>query len=91
MCVYVMFISKDYFSLCFWGLMIGYVALIVAFLCPESPQWLFVHGMRKEGIEALNKIAKFNRAEARIPEDAVFDEDPNPSGNTNSLSLSRRN
>ena len=54
--------------------MLGYLSLLICFFCPESPQWLMVHGYREEGIKALNKIAKFNGSDAYIPEDAIFEE-----------------
>ena len=76
MCLYVVYISKNWFPLCFWALMLGYVCLGICFFCPESPQWLMVHGHREEGIKALNRIAKFNGSLLRIPENAIFEEDP---------------
>ena len=54
--------------------MLEYVCLIICFFCPESPQWLMVHGYREEGIKTLNKIAIFNGSDACIPEDAIFEE-----------------
>ena len=71
MCLYVVFISKDWFQLVFWALILGYVCLAICFFCPESPQWLIVHGHRQECIKALNRIARFNgRSHCTIPNDA---------------------
>ena len=77
MCLYIMYISKDWYKLCFWALILGYISLIICYFCPESPQWLIVHGHREKCIEALNSIAKFNGKSTRIPSDALFTEDPN--------------
>ena len=71
-----MFVSKNWFDLCFWALILGYIALVICFFCPESPQWLFVHDKQEEGIVALNRIARFNGADVRIPYDSIFDEAP---------------
>ena len=37
MCLYIMFLTKDWFLLCFLALILGYVSLIICFFCPESP------------------------------------------------------
>ena len=37
MCLYIMFITKDWFLLCFLALILGYVSLIICYFCPESP------------------------------------------------------
>ena len=71
-----MFVSKNWFDLCFWALILGYTALVICLFCPESPQWLFVHGKQEQGVDSLNKIARFNGTEARIPYDSIFEEDP---------------
>lgn len=42
-------------------------ALIYLLLIPESPRWLITHGKHKEGIDALNWIAKVNGSKNRIP------------------------
>ena len=71
-----MYVGKNWFPLAFGALVLGYVALLISCFCPESPQWLIVHSHREECIKALNRIAKCNGKEARIPDDAVFEEDP---------------
>ena len=37
MCLYVMYLGKDWYPLCFWALMLGYVCFIIAAICPDSP------------------------------------------------------
>ena len=77
MCLYVLFISKDWFKLVFWALILGYISLTLCFICPESPTWLIVHGHREQCIKVLNQIAKYNgKSSQSIPDDAQFDEDP---------------
>ena len=68
-CLYIMFISKDWFHLNFLIVILGYSALIVLFYCPESPQWLLYSGKRHQTIKVFNKIAKFNGSLDRIYED----------------------
>ena len=52
--------------------LVGYFALIYMMFLPESPFWLMIHGRRIEGIQALNKIAKFNGKPYRLPLNAPF-------------------
>ena len=49
-------------------------ALVLAFICPESPRWLLYNGRTDEAIEAINYIAKFNGSSEKIPLDATFEE-----------------
>ena len=37
MCLYVMYLGKDWYPLCFWALMLGYLCLFICFFCPDSP------------------------------------------------------
>ena len=76
-CFYFMYISKDWFYLSFFMLMLSVAATLLAFVCPESPRWLLVNGRRTEAIQALNKMAAWNGSPHRIPESASFVEDPN--------------
>ena len=55
-CFYFMFISKNWVHLSTFFCVLSYVALIAAFICPESPRWLLVSGKSSEAIEELNKI-----------------------------------
>ena len=73
---YFMFISKDWLYLSLFFCALSYIALMVAFFCPESPRWLIVNSRSAEGIVALNQMAKMNKVSKRIPEYAVFVEDP---------------
>ena len=68
--------------------MLGYLCFVIALFCPESPQWLIVHGHRKEAIKSLNTIARRNGTTARIPEDAIFEEDPNTQEHDRAVSRS---
>ena len=51
---YFMLISKDWLYLSLFFCALSYIALMVAFFCPESPRWLIVNSRSAEGIEALN-------------------------------------
>ena len=76
-CFYFMFISKNWVHLSLFFCVLCYVALIVAFICPESPRWLLVSGRSREAINELNKIGRMNKvAGPLIPADALFVEDP---------------
>ena len=75
-CVYFWFISKDWYTLNFYQLIICYAAFLAMFLCPESPRWLVVNGQRTEAIKILNWMAKINGIVKPIPDDAEFVEDP---------------
>ena len=67
-CMYIMFVSKNWFHLNFWIVCIGYSALVVLLFCPESPQWLLYSGRRKDAIKVFNKIARCNGSHSRISE-----------------------
>ena len=74
--LYYVFISQDWFWLCFIFLIMTYIAIILLFFCPESPRWHLINGRTPEAIESLNQIAKMNGKEDRIPTSAIFVEDP---------------
>ena len=80
LCLYFMYVSKDWYPLNFYVLLLSYVSFVLTFLCPESPRWLLVNGRTKEAIEVLNYIALWNGSSQRIPEDAQFVEDPTSHG-----------
>ena len=62
-CLYFMFISKDWYPICLFMLVLSFVATGLAFLCPESPRWHLVNGRGDEAIEMFNQIAKINGSE----------------------------
>ena len=80
LCLYFMYVSKDWYPLNFYVLLLSYISFVLTFLCPESPRWLLVNGRTKEAIEVLNYIALWNGNSQRIPEDAQFVEDPTTIG-----------
>jgi MFS family permease len=68
---YLLFISKNWFPLCFSFLIIDCVALVVfAWAIPETPKWLLINGKIDDAIDNLNYIAKFNGSANRIPKNA---------------------
>ena len=75
-CLYFWFISKDWYTLNFYQLLLCYAAFLGVFICPESPRWLLVNGKSAEAIKVLNWMAKINGNPQSIPEDAQFVEDP---------------
>lgn len=75
-CLYFLYVSKNWIHLSLFFCCLSYLALLLAFICPESPRWLLVKGRSAEAIEALNKIARMNKVAARIPANAIFVEDP---------------
>ena len=38
----------------------------------ETPMWLLLNGRKSEAIEILNRIAKFNGVDYRVPENTTF-------------------
>lgn len=74
-CLYFMLISKNWIHLSLFFCCLSYLALVAAFICPESPRWLLIKGRSTEAITALNKIAHMNKVPGRIPTSAVFVED----------------
>ena len=70
-CLYFLFVSKNWFTLNFYVLMLGYASFLVALICPESPRWLLISGKRAKAIEVLNYMAKINgKSPDSIPKDA---------------------
>ena len=59
-CVYYMWVSADWSWLCIFFTGLSYLAMALAFVCPESPKWHLVNGRTAEGIQALNIIARIN-------------------------------
>jgi len=59
-CVYYMWVSADWSWLCIFFTGLSYLAMALAFVCPESPKWHLVNGRTAEGIRALNIIARIN-------------------------------
>ena len=74
--VYYVFISQNWFWLCFIFLLLTYLATILLLFCPESPRWYLINGRKPEAINSLNQIAKMNGKVDRIPSSAIFVEDP---------------
>jgi len=56
-----MLISKNWIHLPLIFCALSYFALLLAFLCPESPRWYLINGKSTEAIEELNKMASMNR------------------------------
>ena len=75
-CLVFIYVSRDWFMVNLIAVIVSYFALFISFFCPESPKWLLCKGKRKEAIQCLNKIAKFNGRIERIPDTARFVEDP---------------
>ena len=76
-CFYFLFVSKNWVHLSLFFCLLCWVALIVAFICPESPRWLLVSGRSVDGINELNKIGRMNKVSGPlIPLDTLFVEDP---------------
>ena len=75
-CLYFRYVSKDWYTLNFYQLVICYIAFIAMFMCPESPRWLLINGKSAEAINVLNHMAKMNGSSNPIPSDAKFVEDP---------------
>ena len=75
-CLCYMYVSKNWIWVCLGGTVLTYCATLALYTCPESPRWHLVNGRTPEAIKVLNKIAQMNGVEERIPEDAIFVEDP---------------
>jgi len=74
-CIYFVFISKDWFPLFFAMTLLSTLSyLVIVFFLPESPIWLLNTGKTSDAIAALNKIGKFNGVGKQIPADAIFSE-----------------
>mmetsp|Transcript_1707 Transcript_1707/g.2367 ORF Transcript_1707/g.2367 Transcript_1707/m.2367 type:complete len:209 (+) Transcript_1707:277-903(+) len=74
--LYYLFISRDWYYLCLFMLLISILATMLTPLCPESPRWHLTCGNRAEAINELNRMASLNIRLQRISESAIFVEDP---------------
>ena len=72
--VFYLVFSRDWFTIYLIHIIMSVSALVLAFICPESPRWLLYNGRTDEAIEAINYIAKFNGSSEKIPLDATFEE-----------------
>ena len=70
--LFYLLVARDWFTIYAINVGVSVTALILAFICPESPRWLLYNNRKADAIEALNYMAKFNGSEARIPKDAIF-------------------
>jgi len=60
-CLYFIFVSKDWFPLIFGLTLLSTISLIIiVFILPESPIWLLNKGRTGDAIDALNKIGRIN-------------------------------
>ena len=57
-----------------WVFYISCLACALSFICPDSPRWLLVSGRKKEAIDSINCIAKYNGSDKRISYDTNFEE-----------------
>ena len=76
LCVYYLTISRDWIWLCSFFCLLTYLATFALLFCPESPRWHLVNGRAPEAIKVLNEMAVMNGSEERIPDEAIFVEDP---------------
>ena len=72
--LFYLLVARDWFTIYAINVAVSFLALLLAFVCPESPRWLLYNNRQAEAIDALNYMAKFNGTEERIPEDTVFQE-----------------
>ena len=79
-CAYFLLISKNWMHLPLIFTALTYVALFLAYFCPESPRWLVVNGRSSEAITVMNSMARMNKSATMIPKNALFVEDPNNVG-----------
>ena len=76
-CIYFMFISKDWFPLMLFMTGLSTVAfLFMAFALPESPIWLINNGQTKEAVDVFNYIGKWNGVSKRLDHAVIFQEAP---------------
>ena len=60
-CLYFLFVSRDWFPLIFgMTLLSTFALLVIVYILPESPIWLLNTGRTADAIEALNAIGKIN-------------------------------
>ena len=87
-CFYFMVIGKNWMVLPTIFTVITFVALFLAYFCPESPRWLLVNGNSVEAIKVLNDIAHINKSNDMVPANAIFVEDPNKDQKNNEIASS---
>ena len=81
-CISYMYLTRNWLWLCLASTCLSYLALFLAFFCPESPRWHLIHGRTPQAIDCLNRIAELNGVQESefIVHNAVFVEDPNNFG-----------
>ena len=81
-CISYMYLTRNWLWVCLASTCLSYLALFLAFFCPESPKWHLIQGRAPQAIDCLNEIAELNGVQESefIPENAVFVEDPNNFG-----------
>ena len=73
--LYFLAISKDWFPLMLFVVILSTISLILAWVfIPETPSWFISQGRVSDAIKALNQIAWINGSMKRIPTNAVFEE-----------------
>ena len=75
--LFYLLVSRDWFPIFSINIVVSFTALILAFVCPESPRWLLYNGRQADAIDAINYMAWFNgNADETmlIPSDAIFQE-----------------
>ena len=70
--IYYLFISRDWYWLCLFMLVVSVLATVLTPLCPESPRWHLTNGRKLEAIAELNWIAALNGRTERIRDDVIF-------------------
>ena len=58
---FYLLVAREWFTIYAINVAVGYSALLLALVCPESPRWLLYNGRQKEAIDALNYMARFNQ------------------------------
>ncbi|GAA35215.1 MFS transporter OCT family solute carrier family 22 (organic cation transporter) member 5 [Clonorchis sinensis] len=61
-CAGIAYLVRDWFSLRLWSCIFLLTYLCFPFIVVDSPRWLYVRGRKKEAINILQKLARWNRA-----------------------------